>query len=801
MRLVIIYCFLFFGFNVGVFAQNGGGIPFIKSAASVLSMPVRYQYPSQPLSMSKELSPVAWIVYTDRPEVVAYSDTKKTSETKRLDYLDSFYVLQASDDMFELIHYSKSIIESKNKITGGSIIDYVGWVETKFLLLNGSSFVQEQSKDALKYISILHGADLFSGLLNTVKKNAIPVYKDPSFEFPAESKNLKFQEIVYVYKEENNRYLLGTRSHIRPSGTSRTIIGWVDARFIHSWGSPLCVEANDVYTGDTTHTIVFPEKNHALHFTSHLNTGVQMKSTDCLLNETLWRRHPVFETESLLFNQQPYIIYHTGTVIRPFSFDQAFVYTVEGKKIPYAAFCALKEASSKTNIVFVMNMDDDVAAYHSELITTLQGLDDYFPHSSTGSFSFHIINSNIAGGDNILSRDSYSEILSALINLTKKSMQFKQTASSSGILNGLCSAARFLKNHVSETNVIILLSSRGDGAAGDAVYKSKTELLVKDLALCDAKVLFIQPYASNISTYASFVPQAKNIIAKYADRCIAAKNQYRVKTSDISYSTIFTSIEARGANLYCLDYPAHASTQGFILFPTIGSVIPTSSVITALDSLFMQSALEHRICITELDQAFNSSNVFESQTNKSFERYYNMYGSSPRNLGAACKNINFPYFSEGYLIAPNDPHTGIRYYSQYLLLSEWEYTSLCNLFKRLFITDYVKAPTEVNRDKMQTAFSLVLKEYAQRQHVYHSQSNLTHFFYLTCGYKSSSALFDKILINRIFDSHVLSTSSAHDLFTSLQKRITNFYALEKDQNHSFVSNGVRYYWVDESMLP
>lgn len=799
IRLFIIICLLI-RFSIPVNAQEGG-FSSIKSSLSVLSMPNRYQYPSQQLSSSRESSNFPWIVYIDRPNVVSYTDPKKSSELKHLTYLDSFYVLQELNEMCELIHFSKKIILFKNKITNNSEVDYIGWVDRKQLLLHESSIVHLKSKDAIKYISILNGTKLFSGLLNTIKNNQIPVYKDPDLLSPFEYNNIGFQDIVYVYKEENNAYLLGKRSYLTPSTVINILVGWVDKRFIQEWGTRLCIEPNVVRNNDTSHTIVFPAKNHALHFSSNINSGIPTKSTDCLFHEPLWKRHPVFSTESVLLNQQPYTIYHTGTIIRPFSFDKAFVYTTEGNKIDYSMLCTMKESAAITNVLFVMNIDDDITAYYSELVTIFQGLDIYFSHLSPDLLSFHLINSNVSSGNNILSRGSYAEILPALIGLTKASMQFKQAASSSGILNGLSGACRFLKNHTNETNIVVLLSSRGDAATADLVYKSKTELLVKELASCNAKVLFLQPYASNISTYASFVPQAKNIMTKYADRSIAIKNYYQVKSTGVSYSNVFTSIEASGANLYCLDYPAHASSQGFILFPTIGSTIPAAPVAIALDSLFMQSALEHQMRISAIEQAFNSPAVFQSYTNTYFERYYSMYAATPRNLDVAFKNINRPYFSEGYSICPDDPHTGISYYSQYLLLSEWEYASLSHLFKQLHIAEYLKSPTDAGKMNVQAAFTSTLKAYAELQRGYYSQANLADFFYISCGYKSRSAHLGKILTNRLFDAHVLPDAAMYDLFTGIQTRLTAFYMLEQDASRSFVSNGVRYYWVDESMLP
>ncbi len=70
----------------------------------------------------------------------------------------------------------------------------------------------------------------------------IRVYDDP-FSIHI-VKEIDVYNVYYIYKEENNRVLLGTSDFINQSTVKETIIGWVENTFIYKWKNKLALECN-----------------------------------------------------------------------------------------------------------------------------------------------------------------------------------------------------------------------------------------------------------------------------------------------------------------------------------------------------------------------------------------------------------------------------------------------------------------------------------------------------------------------------------------------------------------------------
>lgn len=178
-----------------------------------------------------------------------------------------------------------------------------------------------------------------------------------------------------------------------------------------------------------------------------------------------------------------------------------------------------------------------------------------------------------------------------------------------------------------------------------------------------------------------------------------------------------------------------------------------------------------------------------------------MYTTLPRNLEIASKNINFNYFIEGYSIYPNDIHSGIKYYTQQLLITNHEYEEICTVFKQTNLNTVLKEPSIYNKRSTEKCIQKIFKDYINISNHHYKKPTLADFLYETCGYKTSNNLLKRIYLNKIFTDKEISSSDIFNTLEKLNAQFKHFYTIESDYRYSFLSNGEKYYWIDEKILP
>jgi len=764
-------------------------------------IPNKYEIPFEANTSNNISTKNIWIVYSDKNNNITYKDPNQSVHCKTINFLDSFFVLKTSGEMLEIIKYNSSILKSKNILKEPEKVENYGWINRSNLLLNSKSILDESNKQALKFLTMLNGTQLFPNLFNNWDGKWIPAYSDPELKNIITGSKIKLNEIVFVYKKNKNKWLVGKNNSFSTSNSKEIILGWVDAGYIQQWSSRLCISPNTLNISDTTHQLLFPAKNHAINFENNLVTSTPIKQEDCKIDTKFWISSPFFDESTTIKNNINYTLIHTGTVIKPFNNNNAYIYNAEGTKINHSTLCTLEENAKKTNIIFALNFNNDTKEFYTNIIQSLQDLDIFLDSKNKPNYSFGIINCNNSSTNEVIIKNKYSEVLSSLISITKESIQLKKQLTNSNILNGLIQASLFFKNHSGENNILIVISSQGDENANDQTYKARSEKIISDLVMTNTKLILYQPYSSSGASYSTFVTQAKLILKKYGEKSTPIKRNYQMHLTEEAYTNGFKPLETGNANIYCLDFPEKSITQGFILFPTIGTKLESRYLKIALDSLVNQINQDNQITINEIQSTFNSSSVFNSTSNKYFERYYNMYTTLPRNLEIASKNINFNYFIDGYTIYPKNNHSGIKYYTQQLLITNHEYEEICVVFKKINLNTLLKNPSSDNKNSTEKSIQKIFKEYLNISTKHYKNPTLADFFYETCGYNTSNNLLKKIYLNNIFDNKEISSSNLFDTLEKLNIIFRNFYTIESDQRYLFISNGEKYYWIDENILP
>ncbi|MEM9834973.1 MAG: hypothetical protein AAF828_00640 [Bacteroidota bacterium] len=200
--------------------------------------------PLNPKNWQEKEKNDAWPVIVDREGVKAYKDANMGSgEVATLKFGDQFYVLEVEEDRGgnQWLKLIDCIVGDRLKVieSRGSK-GVVGWVNSKDLLLWKNSLVSPRTKIHLKAI-LLNKLD---GIKDIPCDNTelVSVYLSPNEEFKRESTDL--YRVLFVFKEEGSRYLLGNNIFVSGATAERDLVGWIDKSRVATWNIRIALEPN-----------------------------------------------------------------------------------------------------------------------------------------------------------------------------------------------------------------------------------------------------------------------------------------------------------------------------------------------------------------------------------------------------------------------------------------------------------------------------------------------------------------------------------------------------------------------------
>ncbi len=177
-----------------------------------------------------------WIVVSDRENNPTYKKADETSEEmETIGFKSYFYVVDEKEEWLHIIQARTSglKISKMNK-------DY-GWVKKDKMLLWTSGLVDEQTQIHKKAF-LLNKVQDIERILREDSKDFAKIYSGPLTNKIADKKTI--YEFYFVYKKENDRYLLGKESLVSSSRVENVIVGWVDRKKAADWNTRIALEPN-----------------------------------------------------------------------------------------------------------------------------------------------------------------------------------------------------------------------------------------------------------------------------------------------------------------------------------------------------------------------------------------------------------------------------------------------------------------------------------------------------------------------------------------------------------------------------
>lgn len=181
----------------------------------------------------------AWVVYSDRNDNPVYeSNDPSSAEVSKLAFRDLCFVVDEEDNWIQIAKAS-----GVNKLKSDDI-ETIGWVEKSKMLLWSSGLVGDKTGINRKAFLLNRAEDVKNivELMQQDKHLEANFYSDPYGKTTEGDR--KIYDHYFVFKRENNMYLLAEDAEIGAFNVQTKLLGWVDSRRIQQWNTRVSIEPN-----------------------------------------------------------------------------------------------------------------------------------------------------------------------------------------------------------------------------------------------------------------------------------------------------------------------------------------------------------------------------------------------------------------------------------------------------------------------------------------------------------------------------------------------------------------------------
>ncbi|WP_235299138.1 type VI secretion system protein TssR domain-containing protein [Portibacter marinus] len=328
-----------------------------------------------------------WIVVSDRDNNPTYEKPDETSPQKEtLGFKSYFYVVDEKEEWIHIIQARTSglKVSKMNK-------DY-GWVPKDKMLLWTSGLVDEQTRIHKKAFLLNKVKDI-ERILREDSKDFAKIYSGPLTNKIADKKTI--YEFYFVYKKENDRYLLGKESLVSSSRVENVIVGWVDRKKAADWNTRIALEPN-------FDQLAFEERQNnpnfrVVGFTDIGGADGYARTGSIVDDKKAWDNDPIKISSNKLANSNPRRF--KGSVVRfpmlknyPNSFMSGAIGEIQTKsmkdvvssvsEVDYSGIVeGVKESSTSRdnyNIFFLVEGTRQLGKYKQAVMNSLENLERNF---------------------------------------------------------------------------------------------------------------------------------------------------------------------------------------------------------------------------------------------------------------------------------------------------------------------------------------------------------------------------------------------------------------------------------------
>lgn len=764
-----------------------------------------------------------WIVFSDHDDNPTFTRPGGKIRMKTIGFMEPFLVIGRKKGYLRLVKYSDKIVEN-GRWTNRKEAEYYGWIAESEMLLSRNAVTDLRTGRHNKYLTILNDTTQLNSAGYFIADDSLVAFKDKSLSVKGDT--IPFSGILYRMKQSTDKKntLVSKVPYLSADSARFQVSGWVDNAFLCGIGQQHFITPEQFFTDSSD----FRSRNGK--DTIILSENVLHEMSRTLHSDEELRYAPVIY--DCRYDSGSYI--RTALYAPVMDYRENFVFNVNGNKITYTDFRKIDKDLAHINLYFIFEGKRQILLQFPQLVNTIQNLQSVientkgeFRYSYSGVLGFGTDRTGITV---IRPETSFMSFMDSL-TVTADRIEQVRPASSSRSWPALRRAIELAGQKKNETNLLVLIGETGNNS------EWADSLMTRQLAENNCRILGFQLYGGQPDTYNNFVLQVENMIDNYTRIISVNKREMLVSTDQLRTHYRYRE---RSRNMYSLDFPDHSMTQGWVVFPEKKQTNDLSALTNGIDTLLSEVREDNRQITGYLHRAFRQVGNYRTRYDSTMIGYYGL-GSSKVNRQFADKfrkESPLWFLPSGIVNIPDSIQSGLEHH---LLLTGDELLQLRSFLKEISArqVDYrtpkgqkLKKRKSCNcpddllpvQQWQETSDTLAVEHQyrgtrkIRRQLVryYLHRANLNkvcktkkkvlkhysiarmHEHLLTCP--TGNPALNSITVGEIKKKKYLSDTDLDQLLEYYKEKSgaleNNLYKLP-----GFVSNGVTYYWIDESMLP
>lgn len=544
-----------------------------------------------------------WIVFSDGNSVDSYQNPGGKVKLKKINFLESFYVIGERGDYLRLVKYDPSITNNNifiNRVKKPQKAEYYGWVHKSHLLMTRQSVTDLATGYKNKAVIVFRDSVPVMQHELFIHNDSIWTFKDN--DLTVRYKKIPFHEILYVLKRsaDGKKTLVSGKTVVSPDSVHADVLGWISSSLVKEIGQRLYVK-NTPFLSDTSYIPSLFTWNGLLDRTG-ITKELHNSIADFSKRNMAFRYSPVL---SYCSQDSNHVRFKTGLPVQIIDNTESFVFNVNGNKITYDRFKELESNLRKLNLLFVFEGKEQALKNYAGVLNILQNLQPSFedkediyryrfgaitayPRKSTHRQAYPDI-------DVFGLTDSYQQMIDFL-SVRADSMDIYKPLPSRHTWSGVRKAIDMIEEQAQpdETNIMIIIGESGYSEWVDSV-------LVRRIANANCRILGYQMHSETSNEGNNFVLQIDNLIEHCAKVVSVAKREKIVYANQVKP---FNRYREHEKNVYSLDFPERSMTEGWIVFPEKDYNMPLNLLSSSISTILMEVKYDNDLIINSLNSAF-----------------------------------------------------------------------------------------------------------------------------------------------------------------------------------------------------
>ncbi len=698
--------------------------------------------------------------------------------------------------------------------------DY-GWVHKDDVLMWDQALIDPETNIALKGM-ILNTLRALDG--TRTDYTSIKAYKDPELRIPADYE-AKLFEIFYIYRysQNGNAVLLGRRPffsemQLRGERTYGGLVGWVDLDRVLEWDHRVAVEPNyddmavkERFSSNIRATVLNQslrgsEDLCALSFMQgKLDLDCEVVWDDDIFDERgnferkpgYWRRFPVIGD----YGREVYKLMVMGELRGQFgAIDQETDIRIRQR------LNELIERIRNVNIVFVIDGTNSMGPYYQSVINSVERIVRIFEQTADASKELrfgYVVYRDYMERDRLTEQRQLTTnaglIMNALRNVDAR--DYHDIHAHEAVYYGLRKAVSEIFTDTDETNILIHIGDAGNHYRDDPTQVSQQEIV--DL-LTEYKCYYIAYQAhhqSDHQAYRDFPRQIREIMSRASDQLydewlgILGEELIERRPTLQTEGNISRIKDGSPMLLMATDYGTEIDIEALTNEITLA--------ITEID-YYTDRVVEHARDMLERGRGLQLiSGETDSRYTSSFAPgVYNILvrmGIDENNLKHYyTENVQFVF--EGYATR-NHASLNRSLFSPVLLLDANEFIAILHKVNQL------RRGTSTSGDRREMLYDTWVE--LLRRHIgiqpdgYYDEISLEEAAMMVFGVPMRSSMLRQIQLKDIHDPSVFSDVDMRRYILQISQKADQLdrIANMRDYPYSFISNDIKYYWINVNKLP